>query len=75
MCSSKVIAACVCNEFQAVVNLFLALDGTSVHTYPFTSGKKYRKLVNNAVFIHNESLFFFSEVATCAIVAMFVHSN
>jgi len=58
---------CIFNKFQAF-GLFLASDGTSTHTYPFTTGKKYRKLVNNAVFICNESLFFFvSGAATCAI--------
>ena len=65
MCGSKVVAACIFNELQAV-NLFLAFDGTSTHTDRFTSGKKYRKLVNNAVFIRNESLFFVSAVATSA---------
>jgi len=50
MRSSKVVAVCIFNEFQAV-GLFLAFDGTSTRTDPFTSGKKYRKLLNNAVFI------------------------
>ena len=50
------------NELQAV-GLFLALDGASMRTDPFTSGKKYRKL---AVFIRNESLFFVSAAAICA---------
>ena len=59
MCSSKVIAACIFNELQAV-SLFLAFDGASTNTNSFTSGKKYRKSVNNAVFIRNESLFFVS---------------
>ena len=54
MDGSKVVVACIFNELQ-VVSLFLALDGTSTHTDHFTSGKKYRKLVSNAIFIHNES--------------------
>ena len=54
MRSSKVIAACIFNKLQAV-GLFLAFDGASTHTDLFTSGKKYCKLVNNAVFICNES--------------------
>ena len=44
------------NELQAA-GLFLALDGTSTCTDPSTSGRKYCKLVSNAVFIRNESLF------------------
>ena len=50
------------NELQAV-GLFLAFDGASTCTDPFTSGKKYRKSVNIAV---NKSLFFVSTVATSA---------
>ena len=65
MRGSKVISACIFNELQAV-GLFLAFDGTSTRTDHFLSGKKYRKLVNNAVFIHNTSLFFVSAVATSA---------
>ena len=65
MRGSKVIAVCIFNKVPAV-GLFLAFDGASTHTDPFTSGKKYRKLVNNAVFIRNESLFFVSAVATSA---------
>ena len=38
---SKVIAACMFNEHQAV-GLFLAFDGTSTRTDPFIGGKKYR---------------------------------
>ena len=57
MRGSKVIAACIFNEHQAV-GLFLAFDGASTCTDPFISGKKYRKLVNN--FIRNKSLFFVS---------------
>ena len=55
------------NKLQAV-GLFLAFDGASTRTDPFTSGKKYHsyKLVNNAVFIRNENLFFVSAVASCA---------
>ena len=51
------------NKLQAV-GLFLAFDGASTRTDPFTSGKKYRKSVNNAVFIRNESFFFVSTAAT-----------
>ena len=65
MRGSKVVAACIFNKLQAV-GLFLALDGASMCTDPFTSGKEYRKLVNNAVFIRNESLFFVSAAAICA---------
>ena len=65
MCSTKVVAACIFNKFQAA-GLFLALDGTRTCTNPSTSGRKYRKLVNNAVFIHNESLFVVSAAATSA---------
>ena len=65
MRGSKVVAACIFNKHQAVA-LFLAFDSTSTHTDPFISGKKYRKLVNNAVFIHNERLFFVSAAATSA---------
>ena len=49
MHGSKVVFACIFNELQAV-GLFLVFDGASMHTDHFTSGKKYRKLVNNAVF-------------------------
>ena len=65
MRGSKVVAACIFNELQAV-GLFLAFDGASTRTDPFTSGKKYRKSVNNAVFIRNKSLFFVSAAATSA---------
>ena len=65
MRSSKVVAACIFNELQAV-GLFLALDGTTTRIDPSTSGRKYRKSVNNAVFIHNESLFVASAAATSA---------
>ena len=40
------------------IGLFLAFDGASTRTDPFTSGKKYRKLVNNAVFIRKLILCF-----------------
>ena len=63
MRSTKVVAACIFNELLAA-GLFLALDGTSMRTDPSTSGRKYRKSVNNAVFIHNESLFVVSAAAT-----------
>jgi len=62
MRSSKVVAACIFNELQAV-SLFLAFDGASMRTDP---GKKYRKSVNNAVFIRNERLFFVSAAAMSA---------
>ena len=65
MRGSKVVAACIFNKLQAV-GLFLAFDGASTRTDHFTSGKKYRKLVNKAVFIRNKSLFFVSAAATSA---------
>ena len=65
MRSTKVVAACIFNELQAA-GLFLALDGTSTRIDLSTSGRKYRKLVNNAVFIRNESLFVVSAAATSA---------
>ena len=66
MRSTKVIASmCIFNELQAA-GLFLALDDTSTHIDPSTSGRKYRKLANNAVFIRNESLFVVSAAATSA---------
>ena len=63
MRSTKVVAACIFNELQAA-GLFQALDGTSTRINPSTSGRKYRKSVNNAVFIRNESLFIVSAAAT-----------
>ena len=63
--SENTAQECKFNELQAV-GLFLAFDGTSTRTDPFTSEKKYRMLVNNAVFIRNKSLFFVSAVATSA---------
>ena len=65
MCGSKVVALCIFNKLQAV-GLFLAFDSASTHTDPFTSGIKYRKSINNAVFIRNESLFLVSAAATSA---------
>ena len=46
------------NSHRETRCLFLALDDTS--------GRKYHKLVNNAVFIRNESLFVVSAAATSA---------
>ena len=65
MRSTKVAAACIFNELQAA-GLFLALDATSTRTDPSTSVRKYRKSVNNSVFIRNESLFIVSAAATSA---------
>ena len=65
MRSTKHAAACIFNELQAA-GLFLALDATSTRTDPSTSGRKYRKSVNNSVFIRNESLFVVSAAATSA---------
>ena len=62
MRGSKVVAAYITSG----CGLFLASDGASTRTDPFTSGKKYRKLLNNAVFIRNVSLFFVSAAATSA---------
>ena len=65
MRSTKVAAAYIFNELQAA-GLFLALDATSTRTDPSTSGRKYRKSVNNSVYIRNESLFVVSAAATSA---------
>ena len=65
MHKTKVVAVCIFNELQAA-GLFLALDDTSMRTNLTISGRKYRKLVNNAVFIRNESLFAVSAAATSA---------
>ena len=65
MRSTKVVAACISNGLQAV-GLFLALDGTSTRIDPSTSGRKYCKLANNAVFVHNESLVVVSAAAMSA---------
>ena len=65
MHNTKVVAVCIFNELLAA-GLFLALDGTSMRTNPSISGRKYRKSVNNAVFICNESLFAVSAAATNA---------
>ena len=48
MCSTKVVARAY--ELLAA-GLFLALDSTSMRTDPSTSGRKYRKSVNNAIFV------------------------
>ena len=61
----RVNYACMLNELPAA-DLFLDLDGTSTRIDPSTSGRKYSKLVNNAVFIRNESLFVVSDAATSA---------
>ena len=67
MHSTKVVAVCihVCNKLHAA-GLFLALDGTNTRIDSSTSGRKYRKLVNNAIFNRNESLFVVSAAATSA---------
>ena len=65
MRSTKVIAACIFNKLQTT-GLFLSLDDTSMCINPSTSGRKYRKSVYNAVFIHNESLFVVSAAAMSA---------
>ena len=63
MRDSKVVSVCIFNELQTV-GLFLAFDDASTRTNHFISGKKYLKLVNNAVFICNKTLFFVSAAAT-----------
>ena len=63
MRSTKVISTCIFNEPLAA-GLFPALDGTSLRTDPSISGRKYRKSVYNAVFIHNKSLNVVSAAAT-----------
>ena len=65
MRGSKVVFARIFNKLQAV-GLFLVFDGASTQTDHFTSGKKYRKLANNAVFIRSKSVFFVSAVAASA---------
>ena len=65
MRSTKVIASCIFNKLLAA-GLFPALDGTSMRTDPSTSGRKYRKSVYNAVFIHNKSLNVVLAAATSA---------
>ena len=65
MHSMKVIATCIFNKLLAA-GLFPALDATSMHTNPSISGRKYRKSVYNAVFIHNKSLNVVSAAATSA---------
>ena len=44
-----------------------------MRTDHFTRGKKYRKLVNNTVFIRNKSLFFVSAVAMRACIPIRAH--
>ena len=61
MYGSKVVPVCMFNKLHAV-GLFLALDGASTRTDPFTSGKSI--VSNNAFFIRSESLFFVSTMAT-----------
>ena len=61
---SSICAVCILNKLQAV-NLFLALDDARMHIESFTSGKKYRKLVNNAIFIRNEKCFSSGYIHTC----------
>ena len=56
---------CIFNKLLAA-GLFLALDDTSMRTDPSTSGRKNRKSVYNAVFIHNKSLNVVSAAATSA---------
>ena len=63
MRGTKVVAACIFNKLQAA-GLFLALEGTSMRTDPSTSGRKYRKSVNNAIFFRNEILFVVLAAAT-----------
>ena len=65
MRSTTVVATCLFNNLLGA-GLFPALDGTSMRTDPSTSERKYRKLVNNAVFIRNESLFVVSAAAKSA---------
>ena len=65
MHNTKVVATCIFNKLQAA-GLFLALDGTSTRIDPFTSGRKYRKSVHNAIFIRNESLFVVSAAGMSA---------
>ena len=65
MRSTKVVAACIFNKLLAA-GLFPALDGTSMRTDPSISGRKYRKSVYNAIFIHNKSLNIVSAVAMSA---------
>ena len=63
MRSSKIVAMWIFNKLLAV-GLFLTLDGASTRTDPFTIEKKYGKLVNNVVFVRNESLVFVSAAAS-----------
>ena len=65
MRGSKLVSACIFKELQTV-GLFLTFYGVSRRTDHFTSGKKYRRLVNNVIFIRNKTLFFVSAAATSA---------
>ena len=60
MRSTKVVAMYIFNELLGA-NLFLALDGTSMRTDPSTNERKYRKLVNNAVFIVMKAYLLFQQ--------------
>ena len=60
MHGTKVVAACIFNKLQAA-GLFLACGR---HQGRYQVGRKHHRLVNNAVFIHNESLFVGSAAAT-----------
>ena len=57
-------AACLMS-FRVLACSYVALDSTSTHTDISTSGKKYHKLLNNAVLIRNERLFVVSAAAEC----------
>ena len=65
MRSTKVVARAYLISFR-LLGFFLALDSTSTRIAPSTSGRKYREVVNNAVFIRNESLFVVLAAATSA---------
>ena len=51
-CAVQRSFACIFNKLPVVRQFLLAFDGASTRTDHFTSGKKYRKLVNNVIFIH-----------------------
>ena len=61
VCEVCRVYVCVCVHMCMVY-----MDGTSMRTDPSISGRKYRKLVYNAVFIHNKSLNVVSTAATSA---------
>ena len=67
MCTTNVVTACIfTKEFQAA-GLFLALDSTSMRIpIPLPVEESTIKLVYNAIFICNESLFVVSAAATSA---------